>query len=52
MEDDTEIQEEQNEIAPLSFNENAEDVVEEDKWAGFPPETNPEELSKQANHKR
>ncbi len=44
MEDDTEIQEEQNKIAPLSFNENAEDVVEEDEWAGFPSETNPEEL--------
>lgn len=47
MEDDTEIQEEQNEIAPLSFDENAEDVVEEDKWAGFPPETTPEELKPQ-----
>ena len=47
MEDDTEIQEEQNEIAPLSFNENAEDVVEEDEWAGFPPETNLKELKPQ-----
>lgn len=44
MKDDTETKEEQNEIAPLSFNENAEDVVEEDEWAGFPSETNPEEL--------
>lgn len=47
MEDDTEIQEEQNEIALLSFNENAEDIVEEDEWAGFPPETNLEELKPQ-----
>lgn len=47
MEDDTEIQEEQNEIAPLSFNENAEDVVEEDEWAGFLPETNLKELKPQ-----
>lgn len=44
MEDETEIQEEQNEIAPLSFNENVADVVEDDEWAGFPPETNLEEL--------
>ena len=44
MEDETEKQEEQNEIAPLSFNENAVDVVEYDEWAGFPPETNLEEL--------
>ena len=43
MEDETE-QEEQNEIAPLSFNENAVDIVEDDEWAGFPPETNLEEL--------
>lgn len=42
--DNTEIQEEQNEIAPLSFNENAVDAVEDDEWAGFPPETNREEL--------
>ncbi len=39
-----EQKEEQNEIAPLSFNENAVDVVEDDEWAGFPPETNLEEL--------
>lgn len=44
MEDETEKQEEQNEIAPLSFNENAVDAVEDDEWAGFPPETNLEEL--------
>lgn len=44
MEDETEIQEEQNEIAPLSFNENAVDIVEDDEWAGFPPETNLEKL--------
>lgn len=44
MEDETEKQEEQNEIAPLSFNENAVDIVEDDEWAGFPPETNLEEL--------
>lgn len=44
IEDDTETKEEQNEIAPLSFDENAEDVVEEDEWAGFPSETTLEEL--------
>lgn len=44
MEDETEIQEEQNEIAPLSFNENAVDIVEDDEWAGFPAETNLEKL--------
>ena len=44
MENETEKQEEQNEIAPLSFNENAMDIVEDDEWAGFPPETNLEEL--------
>ena len=42
--DNTETQEEQNEIAPLSFNENAVAVVEDDEWAEFPPETNLEEL--------
>lgn len=42
--DNTEIQEEQNEIAPLSFNENVEEVIEDDECAGFPPETNLEEL--------
>lgn len=42
--DNIEIQEEQNEIAPLSFNENAVNAVEDDEWAGFPPETNLEEL--------
>lgn len=42
--DNAEKQEEQNEIAPLSFNENAVDIVEDDEWAGFPPETNLEEL--------
>lgn len=42
--DNIEIQEEQNEIAPLSFNENAVDTVEDDEWAGFPPEANLEEL--------
>lgn len=36
--------EEQNEIAPLSFSENAVVTVEDDEWAGFPPETNLEEL--------
>lgn len=44
MEDEIKTQEEQNEIAPLSFNENAVDIVEDDEWAGFPPETNLEEL--------
>lgn len=47
LEDEVETREEQNEIAPLSFDENAEEVVEEDKWAGFPPETTPEELKPQ-----
>lgn len=44
MEDETETQEEQNEIAPLSFSENTDNIVEDDEWAGFPPETNLEEL--------
>lgn len=44
MEDENETQEEQNEIAPLSFNENAVADIIDDEWAGFPPETNLEEL--------
>ncbi len=42
MEDDTEIQEEPQENAPLSFSENALEEVQEnedDEWKGFPPET-------------
>ncbi len=42
MKDDTETKEEQNEIAPLSFNENAVDAAEDNEWAGFPPETTSE----------
>lgn len=41
MEDETETREEQNEIAPLSFNENEGEqkaTSEEDEWAGFLPE--------------
>lgn len=42
MEDDTQIQEEPQENAPLSFSENALEEVQEnedDEWKGFPPET-------------
>lgn len=45
-EDLEKTQEEQNEIAPLSFSE-TETTVEDDEWAGFPPETNLEELKPQ-----
>lgn len=48
MENETETKEEQNKIAPLSFNENAVvDIAKDDEWAGFPPETNLEELKPQ-----
>lgn len=42
MEDETQIQEEPQENAPLSFSENALEEVQEnedDEWKGFPPET-------------
>jgi len=42
-----EQKEEQYKIAPLSFNENAVVTDGDDEWAGFPPETNLEELKPQ-----
>lgn len=42
-----EQKEEQDKIAPLSFNENTVVTDGDEEWAGFPPETNLEELKPQ-----